>query len=393
MDFQFMNNKVFESIFDKALTTSLVKGKTYKNENSDIGVKLQMLKNAKEVYLLYQEAIKQEKSGNSKEAISLCNKALNMIMDVQKDAKRKDFTVNHVNLFLDKYGKEPTTYKNSSFTHDYPIGMKYKKSDLPNTILVCEDRFSENEASNVKREFLLRLNFMEMNLRKRIDWNRYIIKHPNWTPNDMWEFLNNDKNRNAWWPIKGYKNIKNDSYAMEGLFNKKAPDSKELGKLINDCMKARKSAKDYFEKGLCDKAYQSNTKAENLIKQIMKMLNSTNYTNDQIDEATKASGVSDLPIRQGSSAVYNSAMLKMVKKSNSDSEYRDATKNQYMLMRRLALLLINIRLDNLEIKYILDTVAEKRSPSRAEWRQHLSQMWGMYEPYMLSGGYKFYNIE
>lgn len=68
-------------------------------------------------------------------------------------------------------------------------------------------------------------------------------------------------------------------------------------------------------------------------------------------------------------------------------------KNQYLLMRKLALLLINIRLNDLEIKYILDTIDEKRTLSKAEWRQYLDQMWGMYEPYLLSGGYKFYSIE
>lgn len=389
MDFRFMNDKIFE----KTLNSSLVKGKTYKSENSDIGVKLQMLKNAKEVYLLYQEAIKQEKSGNSSETIKICNKALNMLMVVQKDAKHKDFTANHVSLFLDKYGKEPTTYKNSSFTHDYPIGMKYKNSDLPNTILVCEDRFTENESSEIKREFLLRLNFMEMSLRKRIDWNRYIMKNPDWTPNDMWEFLNDNKNKNSWWPIKGYKNIKDNSYAMEGLFDKKVSDPKELEKLLVDCMKAQKAGEDSYKKGLWGKAYQNNTKAENLIKQIMKMLNSKEYDNAKLGEIMKSSGVSDLPISQNGSAVYNSAMLRMVKKANSNNEYRDATKNQYLLMRKLALLLINIRLNDLEIKYILDTIDEKRTPSKAGWRQYLDQMWSMYEPYLLSGGYKFYSIE
>lgn len=389
MDFRFMNDKIFE----KTLNSSLVKGKTYKSENSDIGVKLQMLKNAKEVYLLYQEAIKQEKSGNSSETIKICNKALNMLMVVQKDAKHKDFTANHVSLFLDKYGKEPTTYKNSSFTHDYPIGMKYKNSDLPNTILVCEDRFTENESSEIKREFLLRLNFMEMSLRKRIDWNRYIMKNPDWTPNDMWEFLNDNKNKNSWWPIKGYKNIKDNSYAMEGLFDKKVSDPKELEKLLVDCIKAQKAGEDSYKKGLWGKAYQNNTKAENLIKQIMKMLNSKEYDNAKLGEIMKSSGVSDLPISQNGSAVYNSAMLRMVKKANSNNEYRDATKNQYLLMRKLALLLINIRLNDLEIKYILDTIDEKRTPSKAGWRQYLDQMWSMYEPYLLSGGYKFYSIE
>ena len=389
MDFRFMNDKIFE----KTLNSSLVKGKTYKSENSDIGVKLQMLKNAKEVYLLYQEAIKQEKSGNSSETIKICNKALNMLMVVQKDAKHKDFTANHVSLFLDKYGKEPTTYKNSSFTHDYPIGMKYKNSDLPNTILVCEDRFTENESSEIKREFLLRLNFMEMSLRKRIDWNRYIMKNPDWTPNDMWEFLNDNKNKNSWWPIKGYKNIKDNSYAMEGLFDKKVSDPKELEKLLVDCMKAQKAGEDSYKKGLWGKAYQNNTKAENLIKQIMKMLNSKEYDNAKLGEIMKSSGVSNLPIFQNGSAVYNSAMLRMVKKANSNNEYRDATKNQYLLMRKLALLLINIRLNDLEIKHILDTIDEKRTPSKAEWRQYLNQMWSMYEPYLLSDGYKFYSIE
>ena len=389
MDFRFMNDKIFE----KTLNSSLVKGKTYKSENSDIGVKLQMLKNAKEVYLLYQEAIKQEKSGNSSETIKICNKALNMLMVVQKDAKHKDFTANHVSLFLDKYGKEPTTYKNSSFTHDYPIGMKYKNSDLPNTILVCEDRFTENESSEIKREFLLRLNFMEMSLRKRIDWNRYIMKNPDWTPNDMWEFLNDNKNKNSWWPIKGYKNIKDNSYAMEGLFDKKVSDPKELEKLLVDCMKAQKAGEDSYKKGLWGKAYQNNTKAENLIKQIMKMLNSKEYDNTKLGEVIKSSGVSNLPISQNGSAVYNSTMLRMVKKANSNNEYRDATKNQYLLMRKLALLLINIRLNDLEIKYILDTIDEKRTPSKAGWRQYLDQMWSMYEPYLLSGGYKFYSIE
>ena len=389
MDFRFMNDKIFE----KTLNSSLVKGKTYKSENSDIGVKLQMLKNAKEVYLLYQEAIKQEKSGNSSETIKICNKALNMLMVVQKDAKHKDFTANHVSLFLDKYGKEPTTYKNSSFTHDYPIGMKYKNSDLPNTILVCEDRFTENESSEIKREFLLRLNFMEMSLRKRIDWNRYIMKNPDWTPNGMWEFLNDNKNKNSWWPIKGYKNIKDNSYAMEGLFDKKVSDPKELEKLLVDCMKAQKAGEDSYKKGLWGKAYQNNTKAENLIKQIMKMLNSKEYDNAKLGEIMKSSGVSNLPISQNGSAVYNSTMLRMVKKANSNNEYRDATKNQYLLMRKLAFLLINIRLNDLEIKYILDTIDEKRTPSKAEWRQYLNQMWSMYEPYLLSGGYKFYSIE
>ena len=389
MDFRFMNDKIFE----KTLNSSLVKGKTYKSENSDIGVKLQMLKNAKEVYLLYQEAIKQQKSGNSSETIKICNKALNMLMVVQKDAKHKDFTANHVSLFLDKYGKEPTTYKNSSFTHDYPIGMKYKNSDLPNTILVCEDRFTENESSEIKREFLLRLNFMEMSLRKRIDWNRYIMKNPDWTPNDMWEFLNDNKNKNSWWPIKGYKNIKDNSYAMEGLFDKKVSDPKELEKLLVDCMKAQKAGEDSYKKGLWGKAYQNNTKAENLIKQIMKMLNSKEYDNTKLGEVIKSSGVSNLPISQNGSAVYNSTMLRMVKKANSNNEYRDATKNQYLLMRKLALLLINIRLNDLEIKHILDTIDEKRTPSKAEWRQYLNQMWSMYEPYLLSDGYKFYSIE
>ena len=123
------------------------------------------------------------------------------------------------------------------------------------------------------------------------------------------------------------------------------------------------------------------------------MLNSKEYDNTKLGEVIKSSGVSNLPISQNGSAVYNSTMLRMVKKANSNNEYRDATKNQYLLMRKLALLLINIRLNDLEIKYILDTIDEKRTPSKAGWRQYLDQMWSMYEPYLLSGGYKFYSIE
>lgn len=190
-----------------------------------------------------------------------------------------------------------------------------------------------------------------------------------------------------------YMNDRVFDKVTEGLFNKKISDPKELEKLLVDCMKARKAGEDSYKKGLWGKAYQNNTKAENLIKQVMKMLNSKEYDNAKLGEVLKSSGVSDLPISQNGSAVYNSAMLKMIKKANSNNEYRDATKNQYMLMRKLSLLLINIRLDNLEIGYILDTIAEKRTPSKAEWRQYLNQMWSMYEPYILSGGYKFYSIE
>lgn len=292
-----MNDKVF----DKAFTNSLVKGKTYRNEDSDIGVKLQMLKNAKEVYLLYQEAIKQEKSGNSQEAINLCNRSLNMLMAVQKDAKHKNFTIKHVNLFLDKYGKEPKTYKNSSFIHDYPIGMRYKESDLPNTILVCEDRFSENEPSKVKREFLLRLNFMEMSLKKRIDWNRYIIKHPDWTPNDMWEFLNNDKNRNAWWPAKGYKNIKNDSYAMEGLFSKKskndAYDESKFKKLYNLCKEIKDTYDEMYDT-VDDKNWSKvkdlGLKLNSMIDSAFQDFNNSNYSEKEVLEAMKNSNFDEM---------------------------------------------------------------------------------------------------
>ena len=190
-----------------------------------------------------------------------------------------------------------------------------------------------------------------------------------------------------------YMNDKVFDKATEGLFDKKVSDPKELEKLLVDCIKAQKAGEDSYKKGLWGKAYQNNTKAENLIKQIMKMLNSKEYDNTKLGEIMKSSGVSNLPISQNGSAVYNSVMLRMVKKANSNNEYRDATKNQYLLMRKLALLLINIRLNDLEIKYILDTIDEKRTPSKAGWRQYLDQMWSMYEPYLLSGGYKFYSIE
>lgn len=190
-----------------------------------------------------------------------------------------------------------------------------------------------------------------------------------------------------------YMNDKVFDKATEGLFDKKVSDPNELEKLLIDCMKARKAGEDSYKKGLWGKAFQNNTKAENLIKQIMKMLNSKEYDNAKLGEIMKSSGVSNLPIFQNGSAVYNSAMLRMVKKANSNNEYRDATKNQYLLMRKLALLLINIRLNDLEIKHILDTIDEKRTPSKAEWRQYLNQMWSMYEPYLLSDGYKFYSIE
>lgn len=181
--------------------------------------------------------------------------------------------------------------------------------------------------------------------------------------------------------------------AVEGFFDKKKADASAIEKPLVDCLKSRKNADDCYKKGLLGKAYQNNTKAENLIKQIMKMLNSAEYDNDQIGKIAKSSGAENLPISRANQAIYNSAMLKMIKKASKNTEYRDSTKNQYLLMRRLALLLIDIRLDNLEIKFALDSIAEKHMPTKAEWRQHLDQMWNMYEPYILSGGYKFYTVE
>ena len=123
-----------------------------------------------------------------------------------------------------------------------------------------------------------------------------------------------------------YMNDKVFDKATEGLFDKKVSDPKELEKLLGDCMKAQKAGEDSYKKGLWGKAFQNNTKAENLIKQIMKMLNSKEYDNAKLGEVMKSSGVSDLPISQNGSAVHNSRMLRMVKKANSNNEYRDATK-------------------------------------------------------------------